>query len=775
MAFYDCDTPCEYSSKEPFVPEDDEKCLCVEGNINATLPDPINVNSMVNLDEWTDLINALLQIANASGGGGGSGEINIYKPSVDSYADLATTYPNPISGWAAQVKDTKKIYYWDGNNWEEIPYASEIKSKLAKIYPIDALPNPTLTWDGTGRFTYPDVTVSMVGYSSELIASPISIPQQNTAFRDNVYIVAVHNTTSDTWTFEYSRTIETILTNDNWYIIGRQQIIDGVRTVTIYGIGTFKENETAPSGEYIPYTIARPTTSATPIRIEKIGENTHYSITITFNSLRFSSSDGILNDTQVQSVVVSYQYNVTTSPVYYYVYTSDNGTTWSRGTTTQFNDIVDLKGYCIANVRLNAQGTQIEAELYGYGTADYIINPADGVPDFKWARFISTGIEPPVSWSTPSADARSIRIVSGTYTLITNDGTYAKNWTLTNFNTLGFIDGAYLCVSTNSISGNIQRIEDLQTIIDTPNLYVIGYFNYVGGRQNVYIEGFGNYPDTPASISAGNSNITGLPSTFSAYWTADYNFVLPAGSYDVRNLATGLSERISIAEDVSLRYNFSSVIYYPPTKDAFYTITSASVPINATVIGSMNNVGGIPTIFINGLGDFPFSVRTAKLLYSSVPTGMISYAVNTGNISIASGAASVVDQQGRPLSGNNNWTIPSQTISGSGDSYIWISAPDSGNVATVGAGNMAAVMNTPGRYIVGRVFTMRTRIYCQIYGLGLFMLYDPNGGIIRAAQLPSITDAIQGGVLPKFYLTPSGLWFINYAQDAWEKIDTGTV
>ncbi|MCY7757892.1 hypothetical protein [Bacillus inaquosorum] len=44
----------------------------------------------------------------------------IYKPSVYTYADIITTYPNPLIGWTVAVKETKTVYRWDGFDWVDI-------------------------------------------------------------------------------------------------------------------------------------------------------------------------------------------------------------------------------------------------------------------------------------------------------------------------------------------------------------------------------------------------------------------------------------------------------------------------------------------------------------------------------------------------------------------------------------------------------------------------------------------------------------------------------
>lgn len=44
----------------------------------------------------------------------------IYKPMVNNYPDIATTYPNPQIGWTVVVKNTGIEYRWNGSQWEAI-------------------------------------------------------------------------------------------------------------------------------------------------------------------------------------------------------------------------------------------------------------------------------------------------------------------------------------------------------------------------------------------------------------------------------------------------------------------------------------------------------------------------------------------------------------------------------------------------------------------------------------------------------------------------------
>lgn len=65
------------------------------------------VNNLENYYTGAEVDNLLSQL-----------ETNIdWKEAVNTYADIATTYPNPQDGWTVNVKDTDYTYRWDGTNW----------------------------------------------------------------------------------------------------------------------------------------------------------------------------------------------------------------------------------------------------------------------------------------------------------------------------------------------------------------------------------------------------------------------------------------------------------------------------------------------------------------------------------------------------------------------------------------------------------------------------------------------------------------------------------
>lgn len=88
-----------------------------------------------------------------------------WKPSVETYADIATTYPNPADDWTVNVNDTDITYRYTGSSWiaisaNSIPIAtSDTDGKMsaamaAKLNGIS---------EGANNYTLPAATASVLG------------------------------------------------------------------------------------------------------------------------------------------------------------------------------------------------------------------------------------------------------------------------------------------------------------------------------------------------------------------------------------------------------------------------------------------------------------------------------------------------------------------------------------------------------------------------------------------------------------------------------------
>lgn len=111
-----------------------------------------------------------------------------WRESVDTFADIATTYPDAEDGWTVNVKDTDITYRYDGENWipisaNSIPLASQTvpgKMSAEDKTKLDGLVQGyTLVRSGAGAFVGPDRT-KMTFLSDKSSAVGISVEAEGT-------------------------------------------------------------------------------------------------------------------------------------------------------------------------------------------------------------------------------------------------------------------------------------------------------------------------------------------------------------------------------------------------------------------------------------------------------------------------------------------------------------------------------------------------------------------------------------------------------------------
>lgn len=88
-----------------------------------------------------------------------------WKPSVETYADIATTYPNPADGWTVNVNDTDITYRYTGSSWiaisaNSIPIATSStdgKMSAEMVVKLNGIS------EGANNYTLPAATASALG------------------------------------------------------------------------------------------------------------------------------------------------------------------------------------------------------------------------------------------------------------------------------------------------------------------------------------------------------------------------------------------------------------------------------------------------------------------------------------------------------------------------------------------------------------------------------------------------------------------------------------
>lgn len=173
--------------------------------------------------------------------------------------------------------------------------------------------------------------------------------------------------------------------------------------------------------------------------------------------------------------------------------------------------------------------------------------------------------------------------------------------------TFTFDVGKVICLHDlgNMESFDYVLADDLQTALTDDTYYPIARMNYVNGIPNLYIYGFGNYTNTPATVGSTNANVLAVPSTFTATWTSATQFVMSAGTYYFKESSTGLVTNMTLPE-TTLVFSFASVICYRKGTAELFIASPLALPTDAVIIGNMNNINGQAVIYLNGLQSFPY-------------------------------------------------------------------------------------------------------------------------------------------------------------------------
>lgn len=158
-----------------------------------------------------------------------------WKPSVKTYADIATTYPNPADGWTVNVNDTDITYRYTGSSWiaisaNSIPIAtSDIDGKMsaamaAKLNGIS---------EGANNYTLPAATASVlggvkIGSNININSGVISVNNASTAQKGVVQLI------DSSVTEDYTKAPTAAAVKRTWALASSKQ--NPATTLSGYGI-----------------------------------------------------------------------------------------------------------------------------------------------------------------------------------------------------------------------------------------------------------------------------------------------------------------------------------------------------------------------------------------------------------------------------------------------------------------------------------------------------------------------------------------------------------
>lgn len=266
-------------------------------------------------------------------------------------------------------------------------------------------------------------------------------------------------------------------------------------------------------------------------------------------------------------------------------------------TATQIRtDVDDLQG---RTTSLETFRTQQEANNEAVANTIDEINETITNLNVHRARILKMGINPVGAYGNNASLERVLTVYANDYTYITNDG---------NIGTVSipeteivWQDGLFMIVNIGT--GEVTTTTDYNTIMSNANLYAVARMQYIASGRSTFIEGYGNFDDTPAtSLNQTSAFLFSAPANIVFADNADGTWTLGAGTYTFIDTTTAVRYRLTLTEQI-VQYSFADVLYILDGGTTINVITAAALPVNAHVIGNMNNINGQQTVNIYGLGN----------------------------------------------------------------------------------------------------------------------------------------------------------------------------
>lgn len=231
-----------------------------------------------------------------------------------------------------------------------------------------------------------------------------------------------------------------------------------------------------------------------------------------------------------------------------------------------------------------------------YAVSDYTATTSNNLKFYafnqttssKFAMVYKKGEEISGSWNQAS-----VVLNAGTYYFIPFVGSSSVVEMNLTDQIIGFEDGYFIMMDD---AGTIVTVEDpAQT---NENYYAIGKFGYLKGNRNLYLYGYGNFTDIPATFNRGVGVMLSAPSTFSFVWDDAENFSVTGGSCQFLESDTAITRNVTFNGEFT--FMFGQVLYYDD--NMVKSADASTLPTACHIIGTMLNINGVPTVSLyNGL------------------------------------------------------------------------------------------------------------------------------------------------------------------------------
>lgn len=559
----------------------------------------------------------------------------VWQSPVDTFADLATTYPDAVEGWTALVKDVGQIYTYNGTAWVQITSGSVteivteendgiVTSEMFKRWEDYANKIGEGAIDNNAMLLTSNVGVSPFSMSTTGGTTTIRLSAgtlifvknketQTVVMQDSMQLEFVNNQllvacpeniqeglgVEDCFKFVSEPPQNDVEDDPKWYLIAHtfNQLYD-YKQIYVNGYGNIHDTPAQQYNRATAYIIGMPATA---------------SITLNATTLSISAGSYQIMDSVTSRVVnvtlpttrVEYQYG---NVVYIDKDTNTVGATASAA--------LPVNCYIIGNMNF-LNGT---ARVYIYGIGE-ITTDGGGGSDEPRSRIVLNTISSPSFYFNSNA---AFVISSGTAIFV--DVVTGEMITKSlNSSTITYVDGSVLYMDQNGL--NTIRIAPAATLPE--NVYIIGtmrsfirYYNNLDSRyyteRTVEIFGYASFFEQPIvgqKVRLGHMLYsTELASIRLETVNDQVRLVIPAGTYLIMDYSVGGTIHATLTE-TTLNYTDGNVIAYGTTFQMISQYYPSNISPNSLVLGRFDtriadDGTEIKSIVINGMAPIYLTEET---------------------------------------------------------------------------------------------------------------------------------------------------------------------
>lgn len=558
----------------------------------------------------------------------------VWQSPVDTFADLATTYPDAVEGWTALVKDVGQIYTYNGTAWVQITSGSVteivteendgiVTSEMFKRWEDYANKIGEGAIDNNAMLLTSNVGVSPFSMSTTGGTTTIRLSAgtlifvknketQTVVMQDSMQLEFVNNQllvacpeniqeglgVEDCFKFVSEPPLNDVEDDPKWYLIAHtfNQLYD-YKHIYVNGYGNIQDTPAQQYNRTTAYIVAMPATANITL------DATGLSISGGSYQIMDSATSRVVNVT-LPDTVITYQQGTV---VYIDKDTNTVGATSSAS--------LPINCYVIGNMNnLNSS-----ARVYIYGIGEITTDSGGGGDQPRSRIVLNTILSPSFYFSnagfvTSSGAALFVDVATGEI--------ISKS---INASTLTYADNSVLYIDQNGL--NTIRVVSANSLPE--NVYVIGtmktfsrIYNNLDSRsyneRTVEIFGYASFSEPPVvgqKVRLGHMLYsTELANIRLETVNDQVKLVIPAGTYLIMDYSVGGTIHATLTE-TTLNYTDGNVIAYRVNFQMISQYFASNISPNSLVIGRFDtriadDGTEIKSVVINGMAPIYLTEET---------------------------------------------------------------------------------------------------------------------------------------------------------------------